>query len=132
VIYLDTSALVKLVIKEAESAALASWLDDHRDVRKGSSMLARTELVRAVRRGGEVAYLRAQMMLGDLLQMPVTPELLDAAGTLPGPLPSPEAIHLATALRLRVELHSLVAYDDRLLAAAERAGLPVVSPGAQR
>jgi predicted nucleic acid-binding protein len=129
VIYFDTSALAKLVIKEPESAALATWLDRHLDQRKGSSMLARVELPRAVRHGGDVAYLRAQMILGDLMQIPMTPHLLDAAGSLPGSLRSLDAIHLATALRLRADLHTLVAYDQRLLDAAREAGLPTASPG---
>ena len=128
-IYLDTSALAKLVVKEPESSALVSWLGDHAAVRKSSSMLCRTELPRAVRQGGDVALLRAQMILGDLMQIPLTPELLDTAGSLPGMLRSLDAIHLATALRLRGDLHSLVAYDHRLLAAAEQAGLPTASPG---
>lgn len=128
-IYLDTSALAKLVIKEQESAALIAWLDDRRTVRKCSAMLCRTELPRAVRRGGDVALLRAQMILGDLLQFPLTPDLLDTAGSLPGQLRSLDAIHLAAALRLRGELHSLVAYDHRLLEAAAATGLPVASPG---
>jgi predicted nucleic acid-binding protein len=129
VIYFDTSALAKLVVKEPESAALVAWLDDHVAVRKGSSILCRVELPRAVRHGGDVAYLRAQMILGDLMQIPMTPELLDTAGTLPGPLRSLDAIHLATALRLRSDLHALVAYDRPLLEAAQLAGLPTASPG---
>ena len=128
-IYFDTSALAKLVVKERESAALAAWLDEHVALPKGSSMLCRAELPRAVRKGGDVAYLRAQMILGDLMQIPLTPELLDAAGSLPGSLRAPDAIHLTTALRLRRDLHSVVAYDQRLLEAAELAGLPTVSPG---
>jgi len=129
VIYLDTSALAKLVVKERESTALADWLDEHVSIRKSSSMLCRAELPRAVRPGGDVALLRAQMILGDLMQIPMTPELLDAAGSLPGSLRSLDAIHLATALRLRSDLHSLVAYDHRLLEAARLAGLPTASPG---
>ena len=128
-IYFDTSALVKLVIKEPESAALAAWLDGNIEQPRASSMLCRVELPRAVRPGGDVAYLRAQMILGDLMQIPLTPELLDAAGSLPGPLRSLDAVHLATALRLRGDLYSLVAYDRRLLDAADSAGLPTASPG---
>jgi predicted nucleic acid-binding protein len=129
VIYFDTSALTKLVVKEPESDAMAAWLDQHLDLPKASSMLCRVELPRAVRPGGDIAYLRAQLILGDLLQVPLTPELLDAAGSLPGPLRSLDAIHLATALRLRDGLHWLVAYDQRLLDAAQQAGLPTASPG---
>lgn len=59
----------------------------------------------------------------------LTPELLDSAGSLPGSLRSFYAIHLVTALRLRASLYALVAYDQRLIEAAELAGLPTVSPG---
>ena len=131
-IYFDTSALAKLVVKEAESAALGEWLDDHVAQPKCSSMLCRVELPRAVRHGGDLAYLRAQMVLGDLMQIPLTPLLLDAAGSLPGPLRSLDAIHFVTALRFRADLHALVAYDNRLLEAAELAGLPTASPGHER
>ncbi|RBM19994.1 VapC toxin family PIN domain ribonuclease [Prauserella sp. PE36] len=129
-IYLDTSALVKLVVKENETPELLSWLREHGGTRKGSSMLARVELPRAVRRGGDVAYLRAQLVLGDLLQLPMTAAVLDAAGSLPGPLRSLDAIHLASAMRVRAELQYLVAYDQRLLETARLAGLPIASPGA--
>jgi predicted nucleic acid-binding protein len=96
---------------------------------KASSTLSRTELPRAVRQGGDIAYLRAQLILGDLMQLPLTPDLLDAAGLLPGPLRSLDAIHLATALRLRDQLQVLVAYDRRLVEAARSVGLPTASPG---
>ena len=129
-IYFDTSALVKLVVKEDETPELVSWLREHGGTRKGSSMLARVELPRAVRRGGDVAYLRAQLVLGDLLQLPMTAAVLDAAGSLPGPLRSLDAIHLASAMRVRAELQYLVAYDQRLLETARLAGLPIASPGA--
>lgn len=129
-IYLDTSALVKLVVKEDETPELLSWLREHGGTRKGSSMLVRVELPRAVRRGGDVAYLRAQLVLGDLLQLPMTAAVLDAAGSLPGPLRSLDAIHLASAMRVRAELQYLVAYDQRLLETARLAGLPIASPGA--
>lgn len=129
-IYFDTSALAKLVVKETESAALVKWLGEHTEQPKVSSMLSRTELPRAVRPGGDIAYLRAQMILGDLVQVPLTPDLLDTAGSLPGALRSLDAIHLATALRLRGELRALVAYDRRLLEMARQAGLPATAPGA--
>lgn len=129
-IYFDTSALAKLVVKETESAALVQWLRKHTEQPKVSSMLSRVELPRAVRQGGDIAYLRAQMILGDLVQVPLTPDLLDTAGSLPGALRSLDAIHLATALRLRGELSALVAYDRRLLETARQAGLPATAPGA--
>ncbi|SFO85359.1 hypothetical protein SAMN05421810_101189 [Amycolatopsis arida] len=129
-IYFDASALVKLVLKEKETAALDAWLADRREVAKVSSALCRVEVPRAVRKGGDVAYLRSQVILGDIMQLPMTPELLDAAGSLPGPLRSLDAIHLASAMALRGDLEVFVAYDHRLRDAAELVGLVTAAPGA--
>jgi predicted nucleic acid-binding protein len=49
VIYLDTSALVKLIRIEAESDALGDWLDQHTELRWITSTLAEVELPRAIR-----------------------------------------------------------------------------------
>ncbi|WP_309114482.1 type II toxin-antitoxin system VapC family toxin [Saccharothrix sp.] len=128
-IYFDTSALVKLVQTEAETAALQEWIEARHGVRLTTSTLARVELVRAVRHEGDPAVRVATRLLVELHQMPMTMDLLDAAGALPVPLRSLDAIHLASALRLRGELSAFVAYDKRLLAAADELGLPVASPG---
>src|SRR5437764_15239404 len=53
VIYLDSSALAKLIVKEVESTALRAWLDERLSTPRYSSALARTELPRAVRTGGD-------------------------------------------------------------------------------
>ncbi|MEO6085410.1 MAG: type II toxin-antitoxin system VapC family toxin [Umezawaea sp.] len=126
-IYLDSSALVKLVRKEAESAALGAWLRDN-DHPVVSSALVRTEVIRAVRRDSERLGARAIMVLSGVETMPMTYDLLDEAGTLPGDLRSLDAIHLVSAMRLRGDLDAFVAYDKRLVSAAQNAGLPVVSP----
>ena len=129
-IYLDSCALVKLVVREDESKALQGWLSERLDVRRASSALVRTEVPRAVIDGGDIAVLRAQMVIGDLVQMPLTPALLDEAGRLRNQLRSLGAIHLASALRLADGLAAFVTYDKRLLAAAVEVGLPTAAPGA--
>ncbi|ONI88368.1 VapC toxin family PIN domain ribonuclease [Saccharothrix sp. ALI-22-I] len=128
-IYLDTSALAKLVLTEAETPALSDWLDDRSEVPRVSSSLARVELVRAVRAEGDAAIRTATLVLVELDEMPMTTDLLDAAGALAFPLKSLDAIHLASALRIRVHLDAFVAYDKRLLTAADEMGLPIASPG---
>ncbi|MFC6092948.1 type II toxin-antitoxin system VapC family toxin [Saccharothrix lopnurensis] len=128
-IYLDTSALAKLVQTEVETPALREWLDARPGVRRISSSLARVELIRAVRAEGEAAIRVATLILVEIDQMPMTMDLLDAAGALPLPLKSLDAIHLASALRLRGDLDAFVAYDKRLLTAADEMGLPVAAPG---
>jgi predicted nucleic acid-binding protein len=129
VIYFDTSALAKLVLTEAETPALNAWLDDRRDLPRVSSSLARVELVRAVRAEGDAAIRTATLILVELDEMPMTTDLLDAAGALALPLRSLDAIHLASALRIRAYLDAFVAYDKRLLTAADEMGLPIASPG---
>jgi uncharacterized protein len=127
VIYLDTSALAKLVRTEAETPDLLAWLDGKDQL--VTSSLARVELVRAARQDGPEAQRQAATILVELDQVPMTYDLLDTAGALPQPVKSLDAIHLASAIRLRGALEAFVAYDKRLLAAADEAGLPTVAPG---
>ena len=125
-LYLDTSAAVKLLIDEKESFALRAYLSDHD---WASSALVRTELVRALLRVDPSVVPRALDLLaqGNLLVID-TPVLDTAARLSPPSLRSLDAIHLASALELRDELTAFVAYDDRLLAAASALGIPVASP----
>lgn len=128
-IYFDSSALVKLVRSEAESAALRAWLGSHTDP-VVSSALARTEVARAVLRDSSRLGAKARRVLSGVEMIPMTFDLLDEAGDLSAELRSPDAIHLVSALQLRGDLDAFVAYDKRLLAAADDMGLPIASPGA--
>lgn len=128
-IYFDSSALVKRVREEAESTALEKWIVDQ-DAKVGiCSSLVRVEVVRAVAADGAEAVERARRMFNELSLVQLTYGLLDAAANLAAPLRSLDAVHLASALRLGSSLRAFVAYDRRLLAAAEQVGLPVASPG---
>ena len=61
--------------------------------------------------------------------MTIDDEVLEiAAGLSPGKLRTLDAIHVASALVLQPDLGALVAYDVRLIEAAERNGIPVLSP----
>jgi len=128
VIYFDSSALVKLVREEPETSALQRWIAD-RGAKPTCGALARVEVPRAVRAGGDEAVERAAEILGEVQLIPLTHGLLDSAGRMAAPLRSLDAIHLAAALTLRDDLQAFVAYDKPLLCAAEQAGLPVASPG---
>ena len=125
--YLDSSALVKLVITESETPALAAFLRDY--PRRITSVVAAVEVPRAVARLGlgtpeELAALERDLYFVDLDQ-----SLVAAAATVaPMGLRTLDAIHLATALLLRPDLGALVTYDRRLADAAQAAGLEVVSP----
>ena len=126
-VYLDSSALVKLVVAEPESSALRRYLRRH-PVR-ASCALARVEVVRAVRPHGAPAMTRARQLLRRLDLIQLDDELLDAAATLDGVvLRSLDAIHLAAAHTLGDELTAVVTYDDRMTTAAGLAGLVVDAP----
>lgn len=129
-IYLDSSALVKLVQLEAESEALRHYLRSHPDDERVASELVRVEVVRSVLSGGPPAVAHARRQFARLYLMVMDRDLLDRAATL-GPgllLRSLDAIHLATAQLLGSELRALVTYDNRMAQAATSLGLSVASP----
>ena len=129
-IYLDSSALLKLVLAEPESPALMQWLAEQADLPLVSSVLHRTEVPRAVWRANPSALPRSYRQMRGVQMVALSTSVLDTAATLPPPgLPSADAIHLASALALRADLTAFVAYDARLLTAAEDLGLPTASPG---
>ena len=129
-IYLDSSALIKLALTEPESAALAEWLAEHANQPLVSSALHRAEVPRAVWRAEPGALPRSYRLIRRIAKVALTADVLDNSATLPPQALSPaHAIHLASALAVRDDLTAFVAYDEDLLAAAADAGLPVVSPG---
>jgi predicted nucleic acid-binding protein len=130
VVYLDSSALVKLLVEEAESAALQSFLADW--PRRATSAVAEVELRRAARRagGGEELDLRAIEVLGGLHLIEVDAAIRQIAAALnPASLRSLDAIHIASALALGDSLATLVAYDARVVQAARASNLVVAAPG---
>jgi uncharacterized protein len=129
VIYLDSSALVKLALAEPETAALADYLTKRADQALVSSSLHRAEVLRAIWRSEPGALPRAQRMIRRVSLISLSHDLLDNAATLPpGWLPTSAAIHLASALLVKRDLTAFVCYDRQLSHAAEAAGLPVASP----
>lgn len=128
-IYLDTSALVKLVVAEDESQALKQYLGARADDELFSAALARTELVRAVAPNGAQAIVDARDLLDGFDTVLLTRQLLDDAGTMPpSRLRSLDAIHLAAAQRAGSSLRAVVTYDLRMLSAAADLGMATASP----
>ena len=130
-IYLDSSAIVKLVQKEAESEALRRFLRRHRGDERVTSALARVEVVRAVQPGGAPVIAKARRQLARVHQVKLDTALLDSAAVLaPGTvLRCLDAMHLASAQLVSSDLRSVVTYDQRLAAAATAMGYPVDAPG---
>lgn len=128
--YLDTSAVVKLVVAETHTAALTAWVADQDDDLVSSDLL-RTELLRATRRGAPHAMTRARGVLDALTVLTVPTATFERAASLePDLLRSLDALHVAAALELGDELRGFVTYDARLTRAAELHGITVLAPGA--
>ena len=126
-IYVDSSALVEMVIEEADSPALGRYFAEFSLDRQLTAAISRTELVRAVARRG-AAVESARKALSKLDFVAITNSLLDDAAVLAPPeLRTLDAIHLAAAMTAP-DLRAIVTYDRRLADAAATAGLAVVAP----
>lgn len=127
-LYLDSSAFVKLVVEEMESAAVRSFLAS-RAGRHVSSTLLRTEALRAVRHLGPDALMIVRDGLRRVDLIAIDDRILDSAGTLePRVLRTLDAIHLATAIAVGDDLEAIVTYDERMVEAARLVGLSTATP----
>lgn len=127
--YLDSSAIVKLIVSEPESERLYAHLGDGGAA--VASALAIVEVSRAVARAGigDEAHERVAAVLSAVDLRSIDASILRAAAELePTEIRTLDAIHLATAIELATDLDELVAYDRRLLEAAERHAIATVSP----
>ena len=128
-VYLDTSALAKLVVTEAESASLRSWIGQRPGQPLVTNIIGAVELQRLSARVGQQALATAVMLLGRVDLLDLTPAAVALAGQLPPPeVRTLDALHIASAAHL-AELEVLVTYDCRMAQAAVGYGIPVESPG---
>jgi uncharacterized protein len=131
VIYLDSSALMKLIRMEDETTALRDWLGERPEQPVMSSELGRVEVLRAARRVGGRALTEARAVVGDIDLVPLDRAVQDLASDIGDPLlRTLDALHLASAVLLSDELTVFIAYDQWLTSAAQAAGLVVATPGA--
>ncbi len=126
-VYVDTSALVRVVLEEPDKKAI------ERDLSKFdqsvASRLLRVELRRVGRR--ENALEAADQILDGVLLIPIDESVLAAAETIaPTRVATLDAIHLATAVRLAEagELDALMTYDKQLANGAREHGITVLAP----
>ncbi len=129
-VYLDSSAILKLVIAEPETPALIELLGRHPD--RVSSALARVEVLRAIRRarGSPAELRRAEDVLLRIALIRIDDDIIARAADLPPyEIRSLDAIHIASALAIRDELAALISYDKRLASAAAKLNIPVLVPG---
>lgn len=128
-LYLDSSAIVKLAMHEPETRALTAYLGATSD--QVTSVLSAVEVPRAIRRATRSTRIRrlTEQVLSRLNLIPLDAPIRTRAATLePSTVRALDAIHIACALDLGVEVTGFVTYDLRQAAAARGAGLNVVSP----
>ncbi|MGO1562244.1 MAG: type II toxin-antitoxin system VapC family toxin [Actinomycetaceae bacterium] len=124
VVYLDTSAAVKLISRERESGGLRRYLDTGPTI--VSSDLLETELRRIGVRYGIDQVLITEILDGVTLTPPTRDQFRDAGLYPQTGLRSLDALRLAGALG--VDASALVTYDVRLAEAARAHGMQVVAP----
>lgn len=125
--YVDSSALAKLLIVEADLPALTRWyVEVDRAV---TSRVGIVETRRAVaRRGGVLDTAAVDKALATIEIVELDRQIAERAASIgPVPLRTLDAIHVATALQVGW-IDAFVTYDDRLADAARAAGLRVVRP----
>jgi uncharacterized protein len=125
--YVDSSAIVKLVVAEPESNALRRHLSRRQPL--VSSALARTEVLRALIPSGPEAVTRGDQVLIRIQLLRVNDRVLADAGRMePAELRSLDAIHLASARHLGSSVRQIVTYDERMAEAARANGWSVAAP----
>jgi predicted nucleic acid-binding protein len=126
-VYLDTSALGRVLLGEPDAASVLSALADFDH--HIASRLLRIELRRLAGRHGVLD--QADQVLGAVALIPMDEALLAAAETVPPALVGTlDAVHLATAVRLAADgaVEAMMTFDHRLAEGARHHGLEVVAP----
>lgn len=126
ILYLDASALVKLVQLEPQSGALVGEVARWRT--HVTSVVGAVEVRRAARRSGADPA-RVDQVLERISLL----ELDDGIRALASAIEPPElrtldALHLASAMSLEDDLGAIACYDERLAGAAALEGIAVVTP----
>jgi hypothetical protein len=128
-VYVDASAMAKLLVGEREGDDLRAFLAPV--ARQVTSIVGRVEVERTVARRAPARLAHVAGLLDDLVIVGLEPEIAAVAATIgPATLRTLDAIHLASAAALGVDLEAFVTYDRRLAEAARALGMPVASPGA--
>ena len=125
--YADSSAILKLLIVEKESAALTNFID----FTIKSSALTRVEIIRALHKIAPEKIAQAQDILAGIDLTPLNPAILSAAENFAPAitLKSLDALHVASVLFLGAAVEGLITYDKAMIKNAKELGIKVVSPG---
>jgi uncharacterized protein len=136
ILYVDTSVLVKLLVREAESEAVEVEL--LRWARLATSVVKEVELPRSVARAREErpdAVIDGSVVLQGVLAsaaiVPLDADIVaEARDVSPVHVSTLDAIHIASALSLGDELAAVATYDHRMQDALAKLKIEVVAPEA--
>ena len=125
--YIDGSAILKLLISEKESIALAEFLD----APVKTSEISRVEVIRSLNRISPEKIADGQAALSRFEMIPVNSSILILAENFPTAitLKSLDALHFATVVFLNKTISGLITYDKAMIKNAKLLGIKVVSPG---
>lgn len=134
ILYVDTSALLKLLVREAESEAIERELLKWSEI--ATSVVAEVELPRAVARAREArpdAVIDGSVVLQSVLAsaaiIPLEANIVAVARNVqPVHVGALDAIHIASALSLGPQLAGVATYDKRMQGALDREGIRVIAP----
>ena len=126
--YIDSSAIIKLIVAEKESPDLKSYISDG----LLTSEIARVEVLRTVTMNAPDFVASARKVLGALNTVDINASILYMAEDFGSEisLRTLDAIHVATALSMRDVIDGVITYDKGMSKDAKALGLSVVSPGA--
>lgn len=127
--YLDSSAILKIIFQEDESAALAKFITEPAI----TSSISRVEVLRTVQR---IDPSRVQLAHSELAKINIVepiPSILTIAENFSHEvtLRSLDAIHVATLIFLSAATDGLITYDKLMAKNAEQLGLIVLAPGSK-
>ena len=125
--YLDSSAILKLLIAEKESAALTDFIN----FTIKSSVLTRVEVIRTLHKIAPEKTADAKEILAGIDVTPLNSAVLNIAEnfSLSITLRSLDALHVATVLFLEKTVEGLLTYDKQMIANAKLLGIKTISPG---
>jgi uncharacterized protein len=126
-VYADSSALLKLVVEEAETAALELYIAEREPVIT-TSRIAVAEIARALVTADLERDNRseAERLLRSYFLIDVSGPILDDAAGLTTSVRSLDAIHLASARHVGPD--EVLVYDRRLARAAADLGFVIAQP----
>jgi predicted nucleic acid-binding protein len=125
--YLDSSAVLKLLINEKESVALTGFID----FKVTSSALTRVEVIRTLHKIAPEKVEEAKVILKGFDVIPINTAVLNIAESFDSSitLRSLDALHVATVLFLEKTVNGLISYDKAMIVNAKQLGIATISPG---